>query len=222
MICCYQEGQHLYLKPWEFNCVRVFNRIAEIVKERGGKVADQKYFFAHNRLRDEVIRDCEEKIARYSELNKVEFSQLRADAIREYQEKLTRALSVSKEPIRATFGLGIRFILDGFFYSYGVDENPLFPYRWCKTPIRGNQYSYDACHGEAPHDWCYDQMWKIDCADEVIEICAKQILDFLLNSKTSTIIRDRERKRIDNIYDGDYHYEWVPKPERMKSIENFV
>ena len=36
MICCYQEGQHLYLKPWEFNCVRVFNRIAEIVKERGG------------------------------------------------------------------------------------------------------------------------------------------------------------------------------------------
>lgn len=215
------EGQNLYFKPWDFNCCRVFTRLAKIVVERGGKYAPTHYFYAHNRLRNEIIEDCRQKITRYTELNQQNFSQRRADAILEYQNKLSRALNVSDEPFRATHGHSISFILDGFYYSYSVDTNPLFPYIWGKTPLRNGMYSRDAVHDEAPHDWCYDQLWEIDCTDAVIDICANQILEFLLKSKPSPIRRDRECVTVPNTYDDDWHTEWKLMPERMASTKGW-
>lgn len=215
------EGQNLYLKPWDFNCCRVFTQLAEIVVKHGGKYAPTRYFNAHNRLRNEIIEDCRQKITRYAELNQQNFYQLRADAILEYQNKLSRALRVSGEPFRATHGHSINFILDGFYYAYSVDTNPLFPYLWGKTPLRNGMYSLDAVHDEAPHDWCYDQLWEIDCTDAVIDICANQILEFLLKSKPSPIRRDRERVCVPNTYDDDWHTEWKLMPERMASTKGW-
>lgn len=215
------EGQRLYLRSWDYNCARVFTRLAEIVKSKGGKISPTKSAIISNRTHGDAVAEYEGKIARYTELNEKHFSPLRAEAIADYQAKLDLIKAVPNDPIRVTHIHGITFVLDECFYSFYVEDNPLFNYRYCKTPVRNNSYSADAVHEVAFREWCVDALWRIDCPDAIVETAANRILDYLLNATPSYIRRDETRKRVPNTYNDGCHYEIVLKPERFESVEGW-
>ena len=156
----------LYLNKWKFNMSRVLTWIAEIVKERGGKVK----------------RGHEAKVT---------------------TEDFNGFIDVTHTSY-------ITFILDGVVYYFQFDDNPFFPCKYIKTPVRNGKYSRDAYLEE-----CYVE---VSCYARMSKDAAEQLLEQLVNAEMSEIHREMGRIKVPNVYDGDWHYEKVSVPERMETI----
>ena len=105
--------------------------------------------------------------------------------------------------------------MNGFYYSFSLDDNPFFPFYYMKTPIENGAYSGDACMEESSKSWLTDPLIGFGCPDSEIESAAGAILAAPL----STIRHDTKRTRIPNTYDDGYHFENIPVKERRIKID---
>ena len=160
----------LYLNKWEFNVSRVLTKLAEIVKERGGKVK----------------RGHEAKVTTES----------------------------FDDFIHVTHTSYITFVLDGVAYYFQSGDNPFFPCKYIKTPVRNGKYSRDA----------YLEQGYVDnppygaLSPKQVKMGAENLLEQLVTVEMSEIHHETKRTRVSNLYDGGWHYENVPVPERMEAI----
>lgn len=123
------------------------------------------------------------------------------------------------EPVKVFYTSYITFIFDGIAYYLQTEDNPFFPARYIKTPVRNGKYSKDACLEELETVWLYDCVFSSNVPESDIKEIANILFNGLVKSPKTEIIRDWSYCVVPNTYDGGSHEEKVLKPERMAVID---
>jgi len=214
-----KENQRLYPTTWVYNASRIMTQLAEIVINHGGKVKPCKNAVISNRTLSAAKHEYQKKIERYTELNKTSSNPHRDKAIKAYRVKLDMLSTIKDEPITVTHTTSITFVLDNTIYYYQVDDNPFFPCYYSKTPVKGNQYSQDACMEEDKREWLFDCFFECGCSDADIREGANLIFNMLVTAENTPIRRESVKRRVPDTYGDGWHYENVPVPERIGKID---
>lgn len=192
-----KDNERLYLSSWVYNSSRLLTQLAKIVTDNGGTVKPLHPAIISNRTHDNAIREYQEKISKFSELEKTSHYPKRAEAIREYSARLEKLLAVGNEPISVTHTTYIEFTLDGFYYYYQTDDNPFFSFYFRKSIIENNHYSTAGYLQEDKKDWLYDCFLFSTCTDADIIEGANLIYNMLVKSKYESKIDKNKMKKID-------------------------
>ena len=215
-----KENERLYLSSWSYNCAQILSELAKIVTNNGGKVKPTKTAIISNRSISEAIHESEKRLERLenavAEGRGTEKTKIAIDTI---TAKLGELKSINNEPIQVTHLTYINFALDGVYYFYSADDNPFFPFHFCKTPIKDGKRSADARAVEDKKEWLFNCFFSFGCSQSDIKEAANLIFNILVKSKNSPIIRDSRRQRVQNTYNSDYHYETIYSPERFSKVD---
>ena len=211
-----KDGQRLYLTSWQYNCARVMTQLAKLVEAKGGKVKYDYTLLVSNRSINEKIREIESLI----------------EGMRKVGEKLNKELDLSKieaelaalkaipnEPITVTQDLYIVFVLNDVYYYYEADDNPFFEFRYIKTPVVNGKYSSRACLDEMDKSWTRDEMFGLECPEEVVNSAAEALFDMLIKAEPSVKRLETTKRRVPNMYNDGYHYETVYEKETFRDID---
>ena len=136
---------------------------------------------------------------------------------REYEQ--AKAVADNEKPVKVEYTSYIDFVLDNTRYYFQIDNNPFFPVLASKTPVNNGKYSRDAVLGECNTDWAVDELILTTAGAETITATADKILEYLTGEIDSPIYRDGKKQRVQNVYDGGYHYEMIYRPERIATID---
>lgn len=210
-----KDGEKLYLSNWGYNSCRILSALAIIVENNGGKVKPQKKPVIVNRTLNSAIHECQYKIEC---AEKLEQNEKRAFYLKNKREELEEMQAIKNDPIMVTHTTWIHFTLDGFMYTYDVDDNPFFDFHYSKTPIVNNKYSLDAYRMEDKKEWLFDCFFSFSASEADVKEAANLIFNMLVNAKNSEIYREGKKQRVPNIYDGGYHYETIYRPERLETL----
>lgn len=214
-----KENERLYPATWEYNAARITTEIAKIVENHGGRVKYCKTAVISNRTINMAIIEKEDHINKLKLLNTEKEKEIRMEYIKTIEQEIDNLKQINNDPITVTHTGYITFILDDIYYYFQVDKNPFFPFYYIKTPANNGRYSKDACCMEDEKEWLYDCFFSWNCSDADIKEGANLIFNMLCNAHFSEIIRDKQKKRVPNIYDGGWHYETVYAPERIEKID---
>lgn len=215
-----KDGERLSLRSWEYNSARILTALASMVKENGGRVKPTNTAIITDWNVTDALRSCSMKIDALQKAT-AQFgpSTAREEAIANYTRELERFSAVANTPITVTHTSYISFIINDRYIYYQTDSNPYFPFLYSKTQIRNGKYSLDACLDEEPKEWLLDCYVGCACSDEEIKAAAEHLYNFLLSVNCTPINRDRKETRVPNTYDGGYHTEKIPVPERFSTID---
>lgn len=189
------NNRRLYLNSWNYNAAKILSRLAAIVADNGGRVKPQNSAIISNRSRDAAIRECSEKVERYTALEKNNHNPARAAAILKYSSKLEKLQAINNDPITVTNVSYIRFTLGDCMYYYDVDDNPFFNFHYSKIPVVNGAYNAMCYSDNDKKEWLHDCFFGADCSDADITEAAYLIFNMLVNAKFSTVCK-RERSRI--------------------------
>lgn len=185
-----------------YNRLRIISALEKLIEEKGGKILRSKY-------------DHSIEIKCYAGI----------DASEELQKK------IESLPIITCCGsLHLFFLLNGYYYSFEMDDNPFFPIHYKKIKVNNNgeyigkRYIYTTDDNESDTleiHLCYDAIFKV-IDDKVIEILAR---DFLKNldgyfTKGKENSCYKEKKRVSNYYNNGYHYETIYDSTKCNIYEN--
>ena len=96
---------------------------------------------------------------------------------------------VKVEPIAVTHRSCISFVLDEVFYYFQLDPNPLFDFRWVKTPVRNGKYYTDTVmDGVSDKGWLPYKAIKSNCEQTEIVSIARAILRMLRRAGRSKVL----------------------------------
>lgn len=215
-----KDNQRLYATSWQYNSARILTRLAQLVTAQGGKVKPLHPAVLSDRNLEDAIQETESKMNHLPEPNPDSWLDVRFIVEHHYLNKLEELRAIPNTPIIVTHTSYISFAMNGFYYSYQLDDNPFFPFYYMKTPIENGTYSGDACLANEPKPWLNDNSFiRYGCSDSEIETAAQAILAQLLAAPLSTIRHDTKRTRIPNAYDSGYHFENIPVKERRIKID---
>lgn len=215
-----RDGERLYLTSWQYNAMLIIDELARIVEEAGGRVKPGKKAIITNRAVSSTIREISQNIEHIEELNrKYGETEDRNDAIRRYREHLSTYEQFDNTPIEVRGQSWINFIIGDKYYYYSFDDNPFFDFNYLKTAINSNgEINANACYEADPRAWesGHSILSHTLTAEERKEI-AKSIFDMLMTANVADIVCHSKRVRVDNTYDGGYHYENIrEKPHYTK------
>lgn len=214
-----KENERLYPATWSYNAARITTALACIVENNGGRVKYGNAAIISNRSIEGAAREKSERLKKLKALNAETEKEIRTAAISALEKDLEELRKIDNAPRRVTHAGYIQFVLDENYYYFSLDDNPFFPFHYIKTPIKNGNYSADACCMEDKKEWFFDCFLSWNCSDEDIKEAANLIFNMLCLAPFSEIIRDSERQRVPNRYDGGWHYERIYKPERLKKID---
>ena len=214
-----KENERLYPKTWDYNAARITTALAKIVENYGGRVKYGKSAIISNRTITGAIVEKEDRAKQLKMLNAENNKEIRTAAIKTLEKEIEELKQIKNDPLTVTHTGYITFIFEDNYYYFSIDSNPFFPFYYIKTPIKNNKYSKDACCMEDKKEWLYDCFFSWDCSDADIKEGAHLIFNMLCNAPFSEIIRDGRKTRVNNIYDGGYHYETIYTPERIEKID---
>lgn len=214
-----KENERLYPATWEYNAARITTELARIVENHGGRVKHGRAAIISNRTLSGAILEKEQRIAQLKALNAENEKEIRTAAIKTFEKEIEELKQINNDPRRVTHTGYIQFVFENNYYYFSVDRNPFFPFHYIKTPVKNNRYSKDACCMEDKKEWLYDCFLSWDCGNADIKEAANLIFNMLCNSQFSRIMRDGRKTRVNNRYDGGYHYETIYAPERIAEID---
>lgn len=215
-----KENQRLYPNTWGYNGAIILTELAKIVINNGGNVKPLKNAIISNSSIDNIIIEYTEKLERYNRIiESGKGNEKTKAAIIKTKNDLEIMQKINNDPVTVTHTSYISFVLDGFYYYYQLDGNPFLEFYYIKTPINNGRYSRDAALMEDPKEWLYDCFFNVDCCNAERVEAANVIFNMLINASESTVIRDKNRRRVPNTYNGGYHYETVYIPERFEKID---
>lgn len=186
----------LYLKVWEFNSYLIINKLAEIVKNNGGKiVTDFPYVNTYEKT-EIVNRNIEEN---------------------ENEEN-------ANTNIQVLFKNYINFVLNDVVYYIQLQDNPFFEDYIIKEKavLNNDMYyvKYNHYMGNLSKDWINNEenikSYYETLTPKQIEKLANNLYNQILNMPMSEIVTTK--KRVCNYYDNRYHYEYI-KEERNKKYK---
>ena len=220
-----RENQTLFLGTWEYNAALIISTLANIIKEHGGTVKPVTPCKIVNRSISDKISEKKDNLVMYERA--IENHGDKAAITAKLNELKERTQSELKEleskernikPVDVSHTSYISFILDGVYYYYQVDRNPLFDFLYCKTPVVGDKYSRDACLENDTKAW----LWRYDCFkplnDDEITQAANTLFEMLVKANFSVKRIDRSRIRVANTYNNGFHYEFKQNAERFEKI----
>ena len=212
-----KENERLYATSWQYNSARILTRLAQLITAQGGKVKPLNPAVLSDRNLEEACTATQRRLESSSTFH----PKVRESLISNLQKELALFQSIPNTPITVTHTSYINFAMNGVYYFYSLDNNPLFPCHYIKTPIdpQSETYSGDACVEESSNPWFTDPLIGFGCPDSEIESAAGAILSLLLAAPLSTIRHDTKRTRIPNAYDSGYHFENIPIKERRLKID---
>lgn len=214
-----KQNERLYPATWEYNAARITTELARIVENHGGRVKYGNAAIISNRSIQRAIFEKENRIEQLKRINAETFKDTRTAAIKALDKEIEELKQINNDPVTVTHTGYIQFVLENNYYYFSVDSNPFFPFHYIKTPVKNNRYSKDACCMEDKKEWLYDCFLSWDCGNAEIKEGANLIFNMLCNSQFSRIIRDGRKTRVNNLYDGGYHYETIYEPERIAEID---
>lgn len=199
-----KKTERLYLNSWGYNAARILSALAQIIENNGGTIVYYEHshdYLLTNRSIHEVVED-KQKTVDLLEKHGKSAEKLKAE-IEAYKAKHK---DEAETPIKCTHKESITFTLDGTYYSYHVDSNPFFDFRFTKAHlIDGVKYDANCYSQEANKDWLYDCFLFVGCSEADIKEAANLIYNELLKAPYSQPTTDR--RRVANTYDNKYHYE---------------
>lgn len=213
-----KDNERLYPDSWEYNGARIMSKLAELVVENGGRVKPLKKAVISNRTIDNIKNECSLRLEKLKSLEEKSHKEILVAAIEKKEKELKEIEKIANDPITVTHTSYISFALENTYYYFELDDNPFFEFLLVKTPIKNGKYSRDAAAEETEKSWLDDCYLKISCSDKDINDAAKKIFDMLVASKNSSIILDKKRVRVQNLYNSGYHYETIYAKERFASV----
>lgn len=187
-------GKERYFPAVEFNAVRMINRLAELVREAGGRAeGHSEALYVHTRGYDERIGALRDRVAgakMYLKVCRPEKKDTAKEALDAFEAELCAVEGrKAKSPVVATqfvsliSDLWIRFSLDGYDYSFETEGNPFFPDEWTKVPSGGEGQCYRS-EIEAGDKFYYpDDMFAPVAEEATVEKAAQDLLAFLRGQK---------------------------------------
>lgn len=217
----------LYLKSCDYNKIRLQDATKRIIVENGGKLVYQQYKQDHmtfyNRSITEKIEKNNDIIYALKRHNKS------AAHLEKENAELEKAFELSKyETLESKYtwgGISLAFALDGYYYTFDMDSNPFFPCYTKKIKLdESNSYVGDYyCESfDGVKSFIYDDIFSISCSDESINNMAVELFNFIINSKLSQEVIERNKKRVPNHYNSGYHYETITKRSSKKTTLVFA
>lgn len=216
-----KENERHHATSWQYNSARILARLAQLITAQGGKVKPLPPAVLSNRNLEEACTATQRRLESSYKAGPTSHPKEREIQISNLQKELALFQSIPNAPITVTHTSYINFTMNGVYYSYKLDNSPLFPCHYLKTPIdpKSETYSGDACMEESSKSWFTDPLIGFGCPDSEIESAAGAILSLLLAAPLSTIRHDTKRTRIPNTYDDGYHFENIPVKERRIKID---
>lgn len=109
----------------------------------------------------------------------------------------------------------IQFVLDGYLYYVQLNDNPLFIGRFSKVRINEK--------GEAAKNVYIDELdtvyFDYSMTEEEIKESAFNLYEYVTNAKPTKAYVERTKKRVPNIYDDGWHWEYITKFERKSTYK---
>lgn len=218
------EGRTLYLTAWNYNAARLLTALENIVVNNGGKVKPGVKYFAENRSWNSAKRELAAKIE-HAEKAMAEFGE--TEKRMEYKKSLIAELeryeNMGDKCVEVKHTTYITFVIGGFYYNFSMDDNPFFPFHFCKIPVKDGMVDTDVYYAEDKKEWLYDCFMKSGCSDADIVEGANLILNMLQNAPHSQSSRSfvYESRRVKNTYNDDWHVERVRKYVNKKKPIDF-
>lgn len=113
----------------------------------------------------------------------------------------------------------ISFVLNGDFYYYQLDENPLMPFYFIKAHVNGDKYpvSYMIEDGKAWGNG-FDEYSK-NVPDCEIDRLALALFHQLQAAATTGTYRETHKVKVPNTYNDRCHYETKEEKQGYKKID---
>lgn len=214
-----KDNERLYATSWQYNSARILTRLAQLVTAQGGKVKPLHPAILSDRNLEDACTATQRRLEYWNKLTFTYDPDERQTIVSKLQCELDNFRSIPNTPIAVTHTSYISFAMNGFYYSFSLDDNPFFPFYYMKTPIENGTYSGDACMENASKSWAVNALLGFGCPQSEIESAAQAILALLLAAPLSTLRHDTKRTRIPNTYDSGYHFETIPIKERRIKID---
>ena len=220
-----KDGERLYLNSWEYNMARVISELARLIQDRGGRCKRLPYAMVTNRTNYNKAIELKSNLELYERNIKL-FQDTEKRGKLERAIKKTRAeyeqakaVADNEKPVKVEYTSYIDFVLNDTRYYFQIDNNPFFPVLASKTPVKNGKYSRDAVLSECNTEWAVDELILRSATDTTVKTTAARILEYLTGEKNSPIYRDGKKQRVHNVYNDEYHYETVYKPERIATLD---
>lgn len=211
----------LYLTNWNYNAALIMEELKKIIENNNGIVSTPgERCEMVNRSLNDAIRETEERINKLTSIAME--NEKRTTHINELKKNLARYKLINNDPVISSFADWhyIKFKIDNVYYYLQFDSNPFFPFYFNKIKLDNNSYSGDYCMEELKkEDWLFDCFFKAGAAHEDIKEAANIIYNNLMMAPCS--VQYKEKKRVYNLYDGGYHYEWIATNKNRKTTINF-
>ena len=124
-----------------------------------------------------------------------------------------RSYEPNAEPKRIMGQLWADFILDDVYYGISLDDNPFFDFYLTKTQVVDGKRKRNVYTEKLSKEWVYDCLFRVTNDEEVKEI-AYQLFNIVVKAPMSEVYNDKHRFRVNNIYDGGWHWEYKVDPDR--------
>lgn len=182
------EGQHLYLKHWDYNSLRIMTELARIVHEHGGRAIPAPTITITNRSITGLLNDYKLSIKKIKSSNtRFGASQVRSNALRSFRRKIADLQEIDNSPIEVRGSQSIRFVIRDSLYYYSFDSNPFFDFYYYKVPVNENgEYSVGVQCSVDEKCWLSDQYITSMCSDSDIRGAASYIFNMLVRSQYSS------------------------------------
>lgn len=113
----------------------------------------------------------------------------------------------------------IEFVYNGNHYYFGVDNNPLFPFYYHKTPIVNGMHKMNVYSDELSKEWLIDPVYHGIATEIEIDRAALALFTLLIKAPLSRAYGESKRRRVYNNCGAGYHYETVPVAARYEKID---
>lgn len=219
-----KENSTLYLSTWNYNAALIIEELRKIVINNGGRVKPTTTGFIVNRAIDDEIQDKKIHIEKLNNcIANADSENQKAKLIvakTGFEERIAKLQAINNDPIHISGAPSyITFIYEGIQYYYQTDNNPFFEFYFTKAPIKNNKVSLDIPLTEDKKEWLYDCFFFACCSRDDIVEAANMIFNMLVSAPIEKPVIDKHKRRVTNLYDSGYHYEWIAEKERFQEID---
>ncbi len=186
----------LYLKSWDYNAALILQNLEQIARDHGAEIVTSwkrdktEMTQVINRTLSGAIRETAEMVDSLAKNQR--------PALEEYRRKLEKLEAIPNTPViipeQYTWYHHIGFVLDGYYYYYGMDSNPFFNFTYCKTPVTETwQYNRNTYHENDKKEWLVDILFSYSCTDQDRRKAAQAIFEMLTRARPGHVYRDKNR-----------------------------
>lgn len=227
-----EKTQKLYLKGWEYNSYLIINALAKIIKENDGEFLNSypyiKPYYSKiqivNRSIIEEIENCKRFLTGKTS-EEIKNNEILLEKLNTF-DKLSKINNKAKT---VQFKNYITFKLENCIYYIQLQDNPFFEDYIQKeniSEIKNNEYivKYNHYMENLKKDWIEEYPGIKTFYDSLnakqIKDLATRLFQQLKKHPVSEIITDK--KRVNNYYDNNYHYEYIKEIRNKKYIKSEV